>query len=175
LPNLLFLIAALAAAQAPAAEAEPVLRPSASVDVASAVGDCWRAVGSGGVDYKLLSESGWSAVVDASGKRLETPLDIYIKSGANHRIMIPRAPEAKSICAVIARVSSPSERGPTVGAILKSLLALDSKVSAEPSDNDVLFLSGSHFALVDELDSDFVTKEQPGLRITVGFKIAEKK
>ena len=89
--------------------------------------------------------------------------------------MVPRAPEAKSLCAVIARVSSPSERGPTVGAILQSLRAVDSKVRAEPSDNDVLFLSGSHFALVDELDSDHVTKEQPGLRITVGYNNSEKK
>jgi len=62
-----------------------------------------------------------------------------------------------------------------MGAILQSLRAVDSKVRAEPSDNDVLFLSGSHFALVDELDSDHVTKEQPGLRITVGYKNSEKK
>ena len=89
--------------------------------------------------------------------------------------MIPRALEAKPICAVIARVSSPSERGAALSVIQRLLLALDSNVRAEQSGNGVLFLSGSYFALVDELDSDYVTKEQPGLRITVGYKIAEKK
>jgi hypothetical protein len=175
LPNLPLLLAALVAAQAPAAQADPDFRPSLSVDVASAVGDCWRAVAASGVDYNLLAASGWSAVVDAGGKRLESPLDVYTKFGANHRIMIPRAPEAKSICAVIARVSTPSERGVALTAIQRSLLALDSNVKAVRSGDGILFLSGSHFALIDALDSDYVTKEQPGLRITVGYKIAEKK
>ena len=169
----MLLLAALFVAQAPASD--PAFRPSASVDVASAVGDCWRAVGSGSVDRNLLAKRGWSAVVETGGEQAERPLDVYTKAGANHRIMIPRAAEAKSLCAVIARVSSRSEGGAAVTAIQRSLQTLDSNVRAMRADDSIVFVSGSYFALVDELDSDHVTKEQPGLRITVGYKNSEKK
>jgi hypothetical protein len=89
--------------------------------------------------------------------------------------MVPRAPEGRSLCAVIARLSSPSEGGTALTAIKRSLLAIDPSVRATRSGNSILFLSEPYFALVDELDSDHVTKEQPGLRIVVGYKNAEKK
>ncbi len=174
MPNLLLFLAALVAAPTPV-EAEPALRPSAPIDVASAVGDCWRAVGKGGVDIDRLAAHGWSGIMNADGKELEGPLAVYIKSSANHRIMLPRARAANSVCAVIARLSSVSEGRVTLTAIERSLRALDSNVRAAMVDKGILFSSGPHFALIDELDSDYVTKEQPGLRITVGYKIAEKK
>ena len=173
--DLLILLAALAAAQAPVAKADPAFLPSTPVDIASAVGDCWRAVGPGGIDFKRLANSGGVAVVDANGQRLKTTLDTFLKSGANHRIMIPQAAEAKPLCAVIARISSPSERGATAGNIGQLLLAIDPGLTAAEAGQGVLFQSGPTFALVDDFEFDYVTKEQPGLRITVGYKIAEKK
>lgn len=172
---MLLLSVALVAAQAPAGAVYPGLRPSAAADIASAVGDCWRAVGESGLDASRLAASGWSVAAEASGKPVGGPLEVYVKSGANHRIMVPRAIEAQSICAVIARVSSPPELGASLSAIQRSLRALDPTIKATRSGDGILFLSGPYFALVDELVSDYVTKDQPGMRITVAYKNAEKK
>jgi len=152
-----------------------MLRPSASAEVAAAVSDCWRAVGANGVDPRRLTASGWSVVRDAAGTTTQAPLDVYTKPGADDRIMLPRAPDAPPLCAVIARVSSPSQGPATLTAIERSLRAIDPNVRSMRDDQGLVFFSGPTFALIDELDSDYVTKEQPGLRITVGYKIAEKK
>ena len=173
MPDLTLLLAALLVAQAPAGD--PALRPSAPADIASAVGDCWRAAGAQGVDVRRLGGSGWSAVPVDSADPSASPLDAYAKAGANHRIMVPRAADKRSVCAVIARLSSPSEGGAALTAIQRSLLAIEPKVRLMRADDGVVFLSEPYFALVDELDSDHVTKEQPGLRIVVGYKNAEKK
>jgi hypothetical protein len=169
----MLLLAALLVAQAPAGE--PTLKPSASGDIASAVGDCWRAVGEQGVDVRRLAGGGWSAVPVDTADPSPNPLDAYTKAGANHRIMVPRAADKRSVCAVIARVFSPSEGGATLTAIQKSLLVIEPKVRLMRAADGIVFVSEPYFALVDELDSDHVTKEQPGLRIVVGYRNAEKK
>ena len=175
MPNLLLLSVAFIAAQVPADAVYSGFRPSAPADIASAVGDCWRVVGEGGLHASQLVASGWSAAAEASGKPVGGPLEVYVKPGANHRIMVPRAIDAKSICAVIARVSSPPELGASLHAIQRSLRVLDPNIKAMRSGDGILFVSGSYFALVDELVSDYVTKDQPGMRITVAYKNAEKK
>jgi len=127
------------------------------------------------VDVGRLAGSGWSAVPIESAAPSASPLAPYTKPGANHRIMVPLAADKRSLCAVIARVSSPSEGGAALTAIQKSLRAIEPKVRLMRADDGVVFLSEPYFALVDELDSDHVTKEQPGLRIVVSYKNAEKK
>ena len=175
LPELILLLAAAAAAQTEAATDGALIKPSASAAIASAVGDCWAAVGANGVDRTRLAGDGWSPVAATSGSTSESPLEAFSKPGAEHFIMLAKEPKAKSLCTVIARVSSREDARSTLGVIQKSLQSVDPGVKAARSGEGVAFLSLPRLAQIDLMTGASGTEEQPGLRIVVGYQNPEKK
>ena len=172
MPNLLLALAALAAAPAPAAKSA-ALEPAAPAVIASAVGDCWRAVGASGVDRSRLSAAGWSVLADREDPG--APLDVLAKPGVVPLIMLVKAPEAKSLCSVLAKVASKADAGATLEAIQKNLQSDGTKAPASRAGEGIAFVSMPRVALVDRTDAAGGTDDQPALRIVVSYQIAEKK
>jgi hypothetical protein len=169
LPDVLLLLAAAAASTAPGSGGAG-LPFSPATEIASAVGDCWHAVGANGVDRKQLGTSGWSLVAGTESASIDqSPLLAFTKAGANGLVMLPRAPEGKSFCSVVARVTSLDEARATLDAIRSALQASDAKVRPARDGDSVFFVAEPKYALVDLTDAAGGTKEQPGMRIVVSY------
>jgi hypothetical protein len=171
----LFILAAVAASVASPAGEAVALEFSSPAEVATAVGDCWQAVGANGVDRTTLGAFGWSLVAATETPSIEeSPLLAFTKARANELIMLPRAPEGKSLCSVIARVKSLDEARATLNAIQKTLQASGTKVPATRDGDSVIFLAEPRYALVDLTDAAGGTKDQPGMRIVVSYHPEQK-
>ena len=105
----------------------------------------------------------------------ESPLEAFSKPGADHLIMLAKKPDAKSLCTVIARVSSQEDARATLAVIQKALKSVDPSVKAARAGEGIAFLSLPRLAQVDLMTGASGTKEQPGLRIVVGYQNPEKK
>jgi len=156
-----------------AAESDVGLKPSLPADIASAVGDCWKAVVPGAVDRALLARSGWSLVPETAAPG--NPLLGYVKPGANHMIFLTNDPVASDYCTVIARLSSTADEIPSLEAMLQALKSLDPKIKPERVQNGIALVSLPRFAEVNPTEAAGATKEQPALRIIVGYHTAEPK
>ena len=167
MPDLLFL-AGLAVATAGSPSADSALKSAAPSAIASAVSDCLSATGASGVDRSRLAAAGWTSAGTVNGEDHAAPLEPFIKAGSDAIIMLPKAATS---CAVIARLSSTDQGQPTLNAIQASLKLVDANVKAARSGESIGFLSLPRIALVDASG----TKDQPGLRIVVGYQPAEKK
>jgi hypothetical protein len=174
LPDLILVLAALTAAQAHAAGPGALIKPTAPAGIASAVGDCWRAVGPNGVDRSALAAAGWSPALFTAEDKAASPLEPFGKAGANHMIMLVKDP-AKPLCTVIARASSQDDARSALDAIKTTLQSVAAGVKLARSGDGVAFLSLPRLALVDEMTGASGTEEQPGLRIVVAYQDPEKK
>ena len=157
-----------------AADDDASLQPSQPLDIASAVGACWSAVSAAGVDKARLGESGWSLVA-ATADLSQSPLQVWIKQGANHRIMLTDDLRAADYCTVITRLSSKADAQQTLEAMHSALKSYDGKVIPERTEGGVAFVSLPRFAQVDTIDAVGATEDQPSLRIIVGYQIPEQK
>jgi hypothetical protein len=169
----MLILPAMAATLVSAGQDASTLELSAPADIASAVGDCWQAVGAAGVDLTRLGSEGWSLVPETA-KDAAGPLEAFAKQGANHLIMLAKAPETKRLCTVIARVSSKDDARSTLNAIQKTLQTFGTKAPAAPSEGGVMFISSPRYAQVDLTDAAGGTEEQPAMRIMV-FYMPEQK
>jgi len=167
------LLPILAAGLMLAAEDDSSLDPSTPRDVASAVGDCWNAVSAAGVDKSRLGETGWSLVA-ATADLANSPLQVWIKKGANHRIMLTDDVRAADYCTVITRLSSKADAEKTLTAMHSTLKSYDAKVTPERTEGGVAFVSLPRFAQVDTFHGAGATEDQPSLRIIVGYQIPEQ-
>ena len=176
LPDLALVLAlvALTAAQVSPPEPQALMKPSPPVGIASAVGDCWGAVGANGVDRAKLAVAGWTPVLTDAADKGASPLEPYAKAGEEPLIMLVKD-RSEALCTVIARVGSREDARTTVGEIDKKLKASDSAIKPMRDGEGVAFLSSPRAALVDLMTGASGTADQPGLRIVVGYKDSEKK
>ena len=149
------------------------LQPASASDIASAVSGCWIAVGPTGVDAAKLEASGWKAATatDPQGKAIALPMGIYGKSGANAMLMVAGDRTSKSMCAVVAKLRSHEEINAALPVIKQALVAVDPKVKAARDGGGVVFIDLPRLAMLNATG----TKEQPGMRVVVGYQNSEKK
>ncbi len=164
------LLAALAVPMAASAQ-QTSLQPASAGDVAAAVSSCWGAVGPTGVDAAKLQASGWSAAsaVDKQGKSVALPMSVFGKSGANAMIVTtPGQPD--NLCTVVAAVT-PAQVNTTISTVKQALLAVDPNVKAARDDGGIVFIALPRLAMLNATGS----KQEPGMRIVVGYQTPEKK
>jgi hypothetical protein len=168
---MLILLAALVAVHAPAVDA-PAPDPSTPAETASAVLDCWRAVGPDSVDRKVLAAAGWTAVPVSPG---EGPLTPFIKAGANPLILLADAKEASMLCTVVTRVTAPAQQATVLSEVRKLLQGVAPDIKLVPEGETAVLVSLPRVALVDRWVLGNGANQKPGMRIIIDYKIAEKK
>ena len=148
------------------------LKPGKPEAVADAVADCWAAVGAKGVDKVVLGQRGWQAgsISDPQGGRVDTPLQVYGKSGSNVMLMLMSVADSPA-CSVVSRVNAPEDVSLAAQTVQRRLTAADAQVKTARSGRSVVFLSLPKIAMLDSTG----TKAQPGVRIVVSFQVPEKK
>ncbi len=148
------------------------LTPSQPDAVANAVVDCWAAVGAKIVDKTALVQRGWQAgsVSDPQGSRVDTPLQVYGKSGSNVVLMLMSGASSPT-CSIVSRVGSAVDVSLAAQAVQRRLTATDPQVKTARSGRSIVFLSLPKIAMLDATG----TKAEPGVRIVVSFQNPEKK
>ncbi len=163
-------LAAFLAGLAFAVPANAELRPSTPDAIASAVADCWAAIGPKFVDQAVLQQRGWRAgtISNAGGSAAQAP-KIFGKNGSDALVMLMGTAD-KPMCSVAARVESIEAVSKAAQAVQKTLVAGDPQVITSRSGKSVVFLSLPRLATFDSTG----TKDKPAVRIVAGYN-AEKK
>ena len=152
-----------------AVPANAELRPSTPDAIASAVADCWAAVGPKFVDQAVLQQRGWQAGTISNAGSAAQALKIFGKSGSDALVMLMGTAD-KPMCSVAARVESVEAVSKSAQAVQKTLVAGDPQVITSRSGKSVVFLSLPRLATFDSTG----TKDKPAVRIVAGYS-AEKK
>ena len=161
--------AAFVAGLAFALPANAELRPSTPDAIASAVADCWAAIGPKFVDQAVLQQRGWQAgTIRNAGAAAQAPR-IFGKNGSDALVMLMGTAD-KPMCSVPARVESIEAVSKAAQAVQKTLVAGDPQVITSRSGKSVVFLSLPRLATFDSTG----TKDKPAVRIVAGYS-AEKK
>jgi len=149
------------------------MQPASANDIAGAVSACWSAVGPNGIDTARLVKSGWTAgtVTDPQGKAITLPMSLYAKGGSNAIVMAGRNEGKQSMCAVVAKLRSQAEVNAALPVIKQALVAIDPKVKAARNGGGVVFIDLPRLAMLNATG----TKDQPGMRVVVGYQNPEKK
>ena len=171
MPDILLLLAALAAAQVPQAE-ESTLDPSTPGETAAAVLDCWRAIGPVSVDRTVLSAAGWNAVPVPKGGG---PLTGFTKSGTNAMVLLADAEVAENLCTVVSRVSAAGQEVTVLRQVRQALLGVAPGIKTLRDGESIVLESEPRAAIVDRWTFGKGANQKPGTRIIVAYKIAEKK
>ena len=148
------------------------MTPSQPDTVAQAVIDCWAAVGAKGVDKALLVQRGWRAgsITAPGGRAVDTPLQVYGKSGSNVVLMLLKTASAPA-CTITSRVGTAADVSLAARAIQRRLMVVDPQVKTARSGRSIVFLSLPKIAMLDATG----TKAQPAIRAIVSFQGPEKK
>ena len=161
---------AIFAALVLAAPASVGSQPSPPAAIASAVGDCWAAVGPGSVDQTVLRQRGWQpGKFTGAPAGVPTSLHPFGKSGANV-ILLVTASAGKPTCSVVSRVESAAAVSTAAQAVQQALVAADPEVKTARSGKSIVFLALPRIATLDATG----TKDKPGVRIVAGYNAEQK-
>ena len=153
-----------------AGPASAELRPSPPNSIASAVADCWAAVGSRSVNQAVLQQRGWQpgTITNAQGA-VATPLKPFSKAGSNVLVMLMGTAE-KPMCSVAARVENAAAVSLAAQAVQKTLVSADPQVATARSGKSIVFIALPRLATLEATG----TRDKPAVRIVTGYS-AEKK